>query len=48
MKDKNLVGDVFVLGNPLYFNNQKLYEEFLERKDKGFPCVDYMEAKVSG
>lgn len=45
MHDKNIVGDVFVLGHPLFFDNQKLYEEFLERKAKGFPCDDYMPMK---
>lgn len=42
MHDKNIVGDVFVPGHPLFFDNQKLYEEFLERKANGFPCDDYM------
>ena len=43
VKDKNLFGDVFVMGNPAYFDNQKLYEEYLKRKEEGFPCEDYIE-----
>lgn len=41
--DKNLIGDVFLGGgNPVYTDNQKLFEEFLKWKAKGFPCDDYM------
>lgn len=40
-KDKNLVGDTFVLGNPLFFDNVKLFGEYEKRKKKGFPCEDY-------
>lgn len=42
-KDKNLFGDVFISGNPLFFDNDKLYEEFKERERQGFPCEDYLK-----
>lgn len=41
-KDKNLLGDVFVPGNPAFFDNEKLFEEFEKRKEQGFPCEDYL------
>ena len=41
MKDKNICGDVFVPGNPMIFDNEKLYEKYLEWKKAGFPCADY-------
>ena len=41
-KDKNLIGDIFVPGNPLYWDNQKLYEEFKKHEVEGFPCNDYI------
>ena len=41
MKDKNICGDVFVPGNPMIFDNEKLYENYLEWKEAGFPCGDY-------
>ena len=43
MKDKNIVGDVFVPGNPLFFDNNKLFEKYERRKEKGFPCNDFMK-----
>lgn len=47
MKDKNIVGDVFVPGNPMIFDNAKLFAEYEERKKAGFPCDDYMPADAS-
>ena len=47
MKDKNLVGDVFVMGHPMFFDNDKLYEEYKEREKQGFPCEDYMPTAES-
>lgn len=41
-KDKNLFGDVFIAGNSMIFDNRKLYKEYEERKEKGFPCDDYL------
>ena len=41
-RDKNIVGDIFVSGNPYFFDNKKLYEEYLERKKNGFPCDEYI------
>jgi hypothetical protein len=41
-KDKNLFGDIFVMGNPIIFDNRKLYEKYKERERKGFPCDDYL------
>ena len=41
-RDKNLVGDRFVLGNPIVFDNQKLWEDFKKREAAGFPCDDYL------
>jgi hypothetical protein len=42
-KDKNLIGDVFISGNPLFFDNNELYQKFKEREAQGFPCDDYLE-----
>jgi len=39
--DKNLVGDIFVPGNPMIFDNLKLWEEYKEREKAGFPCEDF-------
>lgn len=47
MKDKNLVGDVFVPGNPRLFDNAKLFAQYEERKKAGFPCDDYLSADVA-
>lgn len=44
-KDKNLFGDVFVAGNPMLFDNSKLYEKFKERENRGFPCDDFLSVK---
>lgn len=41
MKDKNISGDVFVPGNPMIFDNEKLYENYSDWKKAGFPCGDY-------
>ena len=46
MKDKNLVGDVFVPGNPMFFDNKELFKKYEERKKAGFPCDDYLSADV--
>ena len=46
MKDKNVCGDVFVPGNPMIFDNNKLWKEYEERKAKGFPCVDFVDANI--
>ena len=46
MLDKNLVGDVFVMGNPDFFDNEKLYEEYKKREQAGFPCTEYLTADV--
>lgn len=40
--DKNICGDVFVAGNPMVFDNNKLWEKYKEREAKGFPCDDYL------
>ena len=42
MRDKNLVGDVFVAGNPMIFNNAELYERYKEWEKAGFPCEDFL------
>ena len=47
-KDKNLFGDVFISGNPMIFDNVELFEKFKKREAEGFPCDDYMAAKISG
>lgn len=44
-RDKNIVGDVFVLAHPSFFDNSKRFKEFEEWESKGFPCDEYMEAK---
>lgn len=41
-KDKNIIGDVFFFGNPIFCDNDKLLEEYKEREKKGFPCEDYL------
>lgn len=46
MHDKNLMGDVFVPGNPLFFDNEELYKRYKEWEAKGFPCEDYLKADV--
>ena len=46
MKDKNVCGDVFVPGNPMFFDNNKLWKEYEERKAKGFPCVDFVDENI--
>lgn len=46
MKDKNLVGDIFVPGNPMFFDNKELYKKYEERQKAGFPCDDFMSADV--
>lgn len=46
MKDKNLLGDIFVTGNPFLFDNDDLYAKFKEREKAGFPCKDYLNADV--
>ena len=43
-RDKNIVGDVFVLGNPMLFDNRTLFEEFKKSEAAGFPCDEYLEA----
>ena len=42
-KDKNIVGDMFVMGNPMIFNNDALYEKYKQREKDGFPCEDYLQ-----
>jgi len=42
MNDKNLLGDVFILGHPLFFDNRELYKKYEEREKAGFPCDNYM------
>lgn len=42
LRDKNIIGDVFVAGHLTFFDNQKLYEEYERRKAAGFPCKDYL------
>lgn len=46
MKDKNIVGDTFVPGNPMLFDNSELYKKYEERKKAGFPCDDYMKDEM--
>ena len=47
MKDKNLVGDLFVPGNQMFFDNEELFKKYEERKKAGFPCDDYLSADVA-
>ena len=47
MYDKNIVGDVFVAGNPMFFDNSELYRKFKEREAAGFPCADYLPADAA-
>jgi len=41
-RDKNIVGDIFVPGNPLFFDNDELFKKYKEREAAGFPCNEYM------
>lgn len=43
---KNIVGDVFVAGNPDVYDNSKLWKKYEEWKDKGFPCDDFFPEVV--
>ena len=43
--DNNIVGDKFVHGNPMFFNNRELFEKYEKWKAAGFPCDDYMSDK---
>lgn len=45
IKDKNIVGDTFVAGNPLIFDNNELFEKFKEWKAAGFPCDEYLSSE---
>ena len=45
MKDKNLFGDIFIAGNPMIFDNEKLFQEFKKRQEEGFSCKDYLSSK---
>lgn len=50
MKDKNIVGDVYVAPHPVFFDEEyrkKTWEDFKEREAKGFPCDDYMKDDVA-
>ena len=44
MKDKNLFGDTFISGHPVFFDNGVLYQKYLEQKAAGFPCKDYLKS----
>lgn len=44
MRDKNMVGDVYVAPHPLFFDEeykQKAWENYKEREKMGFPCDEY-------
>ena len=43
---KNILGDVFVAGNPDVYDNSKLWKKYEEWKDKGFPCNDFFPEVV--
>lgn len=47
-KDKNLVGDIFVMGHPAFFDNDELFRKYKEREAAGFPCEDYMQERKRG
>lgn len=42
VKDKNIFGDNFVGGNPMFTDNAELYKKYEIRKAAGFPCDDYV------
>ena len=48
MKDKNLCGDVFVMGHPCFFDNDELYRRYKEWEAAGFPCEDYLQEQKHG
>lgn len=45
-KDKNIAGDMFVMGNPCFFDNDELYRKYKEWEKAGFPCADYINISV--
>ena len=45
-RDKNIVGDVFVMGHPMFFDNKELHKKFKEWEAKGFPCDMYLADPV--
>ena len=47
IRDKNLVGDVFVAVNPMFFDNEKLYEEFKKREAAGFHAMNIFPTRMS-
>lgn len=42
MKDLNVVGEFFMPGHPMLFDNEKLFKKYEERKKAGFPCKDFI------
>lgn len=41
-RDKNTVGDRFVMGHPMFFDNDELFKKYKEWEAKGFPCDEYL------
>lgn len=46
LKDLNIVGEKFVPGNPIFFDNEELYKKYKDWEAKGFPCEDYISIKI--
>ena len=45
MRDKNIFGDIFIPGNPMFVDNKELFKKFEEWKADGFPCDEYLSAQ---
>ena len=43
MKDLNIVGERFVPPHPIFGETEEAWERYKERKEKGFPCDDYLK-----
>lgn len=44
--DKNVVGDGFVMPNPMFFDVDEAWKKYEERKAAGFPCKEYLSAEA--
>lgn len=45
-RDKNTVGDRFVMGHPMFFDNDELFKKYKEWEANGFPCDEYLAEPI--
>lgn len=45
MRDKNILGDNFVPGNPMFVDNKERFKKFEEWEADGFPCDEYLSSE---